>query len=276
MKHTLSATAAFALLAFGLALPRAAAATTVVTVTPADVGGHWFTADTRPGGSATFQAGPATPPYGTDSLAFATTLGTSKAQFLTDLYAGTPLADIDGLGYHTYRDPSATGFAAGLASLNLRVDLDGNGSTDAYVVFEPYQDQGNAAVLTGVWQTWDAHRGGAARWWINNGAGGCGQNTPCAWSTIVAAFPSAVIREGVNFPGSLGVNQGSGNAGFLTHVDGLYVSVDGAHTTFNFERFRVPAVADDCKNGGWQVVSRPDGSSFRNQGDCIQFVNTGR
>ncbi len=29
-------------------------------------------------------------------------------------------------------------------------------------------------------------------------------------------------------------------------------------------------------NGGWQLLSRPDGSSFKNQGDCIQFVNTGK
>jgi hypothetical protein len=33
---------------------------------------------------------------------------------------------------------------------------------------------------------------------------------------------------------------------------------------------------DQCKNGGWQTVTRADGSSFKNQGDCIQYVNTGR
>jgi gamma-glutamyltranspeptidase/glutathione hydrolase len=31
-----------------------------------------------------------------------------------------------------------------------------------------------------------------------------------------------------------------------------------------------------CTNGGWRLWTRPDGSAFRNQGDCIQFVNTGR
>ncbi len=36
---------------------------------------------------------------------------------------------------------------------------------------------------------------------------------------------------------------------------------------------RVPLTKDDCKDGGWQTY---DGPSFRNQGQCIQYVNTGR
>jgi hypothetical protein len=39
--------------------------------------------------------------------------------------------------------------------------------------------------------------------------------------------------------------------------------------------FGVPTSADDCKNGGWQSRSRADGSAFRNQGECIKYVNTG-
>ncbi|HEV8414470.1 MAG TPA: hypothetical protein VGQ49_12815 [Bryobacteraceae bacterium] len=30
-----------------------------------------------------------------------------------------------------------------------------------------------------------------------------------------------------------------------------------------------------CKNEGWQHLTRSDGSIFKNQGDCIQYVNTG-
>ena len=32
----------------------------------------------------------------------------------------------------------------------------------------------------------------------------------------------------------------------------------------------------DCKNNGWQTHTRADGSTFKNQGDCIQYVNTGK
>lgn len=33
---------------------------------------------------------------------------------------------------------------------------------------------------------------------------------------------------------------------------------------------------DQCKNGGWQTLFRANGTSFKNQGDCIQYVNTGK
>jgi hypothetical protein len=31
-----------------------------------------------------------------------------------------------------------------------------------------------------------------------------------------------------------------------------------------------------CKNDGWKELTRADGSTFTNQGDCIQYVNTGK
>jgi hypothetical protein len=37
-----------------------------------------------------------------------------------------------------------------------------------------------------------------------------------------------------------------------------------------------PQNAGECKDGGWQSLTRPDGTGFRNQGDCVQFVNTGK
>ena len=33
---------------------------------------------------------------------------------------------------------------------------------------------------------------------------------------------------------------------------------------------------DQCKNGGWASLFRADGTGFKNQGDCIQYVNTGK
>jgi hypothetical protein len=40
--------------------------------------------------------------------------------------------------------------------------------------------------------------------------------------------------------------------------------------------FTVPTNKDQCKNGGWQTRVRANGSPFKNQGDCIQYVNTGK
>jgi len=33
---------------------------------------------------------------------------------------------------------------------------------------------------------------------------------------------------------------------------------------------------DQCMNNGWKAVGRADHTAFKNQGDCIQYVNTGK
>lgn len=35
----------------------------------------------------------------------------------------------------------------------------------------------------------------------------------------------------------------------------------------------VPTTPAQCKNGGWTTTTRADGSTFKNQGDCLQYVN---
>lgn len=37
----------------------------------------------------------------------------------------------------------------------------------------------------------------------------------------------------------------------------------------------VPATEAQCKEGGWTLTVRADGTPFKNQGDCVQYVNTG-
>ena len=38
----------------------------------------------------------------------------------------------------------------------------------------------------------------------------------------------------------------------------------------------VPTTEAQCKNGGWTRTVRSDGATFKNQGDCIQFVNNAK
>ena len=33
---------------------------------------------------------------------------------------------------------------------------------------------------------------------------------------------------------------------------------------------------DSCRHGGWKTLTRADGSTFKNQGDCTQYVNSGK
>jgi hypothetical protein len=43
-----------------------------------------------------------------------------------------------------------------------------------------------------------------------------------------------------------------------------------------FTAYTIAPSANACKNNGWQSLARAGGSSFKNQGDCIQYVNTGK
>jgi hypothetical protein len=61
----------------------------------------------------------------------------------------------------------------------------------------------------------------------------------------------------------------------------LLVSGPSEVGTFYFDDFRYippfagPLTREDCKDEGWQHLSRNDGSRFKNQGDCVSYVNTG-
>jgi hypothetical protein len=71
---------------------------------------------------------------------------------------------------------------------------------------------------------------------------------------VVPTVKKMLFREsGAADPGNLG-------NGFL--VDALSLSSSSS-----------PTSKDQCKNGGWQTFTNP---SFKNQGDCIQFVNSGK
>ena len=43
-----------------------------------------------------------------------------------------------------------------------------------------------------------------------------------------------------------------------------------------FVNFASVANADQCKNGGWQILVRADLTPFKNQGDCVSYVKTGK
>ncbi len=265
-------TALALLMGFALAGSAAQAATTTEVVTPASLapGGHWFSADTRPPGTGTFEAGPAAPPLGAGSFEARTPDTTAKVQLLTNRHDGVRLDAITGLGYATYRDALSTGFEGAVPAINLLVDLDDDGTFDTTMVYEPYF-QSVPAVATGVWQSWDAYAG---RWWFSRSAtlGRCapGYSSLCSWSEIVGAYPNARILTGG--PGSFGLNQGSFNAGTVANADALSITVVGNKTVYDLEATPpAPTSADQCKKDGWKNY----GTMFKNQGDCVSSVKPG-
>ena len=70
---------------------------------------------------------------------------------------------------------------------------------------------------------------------------------------------------------------GQRDSGFTGQLDGLSISLtDGSVANVNFEPYPVATDIGSCMKDGWQGLFRSDGSPFKNQGDCIQFVNTGK
>lgn len=232
----------------------------------------WVLYTRIPTSTGAFVAGPEEPPAGVGSLALRTPTAADKVALFNYDHIGTPLASIDAIGYSTYRDPSSTAAANQVPSINLQVDYNGDAPGGfTTLVFEPVYNPGQGAIVAGDWQTWDAYDGGQAIWWSTRAIPGvCAFDCFVTWETIVANNPDAEIL------GGFGVNQGSGNGGLVAATDGLTLGAGGECVTYDFEPFRVPATENACKDGGWRTLKRADGSGFKNQGDCIQYVNTGK
>lgn len=230
---------------------------------------NWVYYTRTPATTGVFRTGPAPAPLGVGSFEMGTPTGGDKGTLFNFDYVNTPLSSIDKLAYSTYR---TSGSGSQVAALNLQVDINGSAPGGfTTLVFEPVYNLGQGAVVNNMWQNWDAINGGNAVWWSSNPINVApNRDTFVSWSTIVAANPDAVIIGGV------GINQGSGNGGLVTAVDAFNVGVNGSCITYNFDPFKVAENKDQCKNGGWQTYKRADGSSFKNQGDCVSYTNNGR
>jgi len=280
MKRILAITALTVISAAMFLFVTAAAVNTIVVVTPTNQQG-WSTADTRPGGAVNFVVD-ASAPAGNGALQLTTDATTAaKAQYMHA--TNTPLANVTDLSYYTKQ---VSGPPVADPSYQLPVCLGGfndpqtpmnpTGCTGfTTFVFEPYQNNGLSApfpvIVPGTWQQWDVDAG---QFWSSrtvNAGGSCvvaaGSGGPPFYSlaTLQGMCPSAVV---VGF----GVNIGTFNPSYDVYTD----LVTFNSTTYDFEPYQVASNKDQCKNGGFANVKRADGSSFKNQGDCNQYVNTGK
>lgn len=214
-------------------------------------------------GEATFVSGPEQPPLGVGSLTLTTPTGTDKIFAFNFEHVGTALADIDAMGYSTYR---TSGSLQQVTALNMVIDFNGAETGGfATLVFEPVYNTDQGAVVSGEWQNWDAYKGGQARWWSTRDMPGvCAFTCYVSWATIVQANPQATVS------GGYGVNQGSGNPGLTTSVDALRFGASGEDVTYDFEPTLRPSSKDECKNEGFRTFNSP---AFKNQGQCVSFVN---
>ena len=76
---------------------------------------------------------------------------------------------------------------------------------------------------------------------------------------------------------SLQTGSGSESAGFMGQIDGLHIVLnDRSEAKVNFEPFLVPSDKEQCKGDGLVFLHRPDGSKFKNRGDCVSFTSNGK
>ena len=241
MKSTkLRSAAAGALGVLALAAPAAHGATTEVG--PADLStdaastGFYVPAQTgtRTPGALDLTSGPGSAPYGTGSAQIGTSISSDKVTIWnqSSTVTGKLVSQIDALGYSAYRHARSTSLAHHQPALNMEVDFNGAATGGfATLVYEPvYQSGGADAVKTGEWQTWDAYDGGQGKWWTTRAIGsGCASDCFVTWDALKAQMTSDA------FVYRFGVNQGSGQQGTVSSVDGLTFGAGGESTTWDFE-----------------------------------------
>ena len=242
-----------------------AAVKNTVVVTPTNEQG--FMAYAESGGTVSFVADPQAP-SGTGALRLTTNnTNESLAQYIKE--TNTLLSSIRELSYFTKQNAGSSETAA--ANFALGVDLDGaaNGSETGFtfLIYEPYlQEQ---PIIPGTFQFQDVDQGriySTSTVTCSNGTiqaapGGVGRFYTL--SEIQQTCPEAVVTL-------FGVFIGSFNPNYDVEVDLL--NFNG--TIFDFEPTGTaptsPVSKEDCKNGGFSRFTNP---SFKNQGQCIQFVN---
>ena len=188
---------------------------------------------------------------------------TAKAQYMHS--ASGPLASLTEASYYTKQN--AASFPLGDPSYQLPVYLLGGTTGFSTLVFEPYQNPEEGAVVPGAWQQWDVASG---LFWstrtvaCENGTilGTPGGPAVYTLSAVEQACPNAVVA-------GFGVNVGANNPAYDVETD-LF---DFSGTVYDFEpSIGPPTSKDQCKDGGWQTFNNP---TFKNQGDCVSYVATG-
>lgn len=201
-------------------LSQKAAALGTVTVTNENSQG-WSdnspVAETRTGSTVDF-IGDSAAPSAHSALHITTSSDPgTKAQYMYGVTAPLPLSSVTGeLSYYTKQNSAS--FAAGDPSYQIQVLLNG---TSGYTTlgYEPYVNEGNSAVHTGVWQYWNV---GAGKFYSSHTVVSSTDSTKSVQSSqgsslytlaeLQANFPNAVVI-------AYGLNVGSNNPSYDVEAD---------------------------------------------------------
>jgi hypothetical protein len=242
--------------------------TTLVENTP---GGWMFNRDLGTSTPYAFVAGPAS--IGVGSIYVSPIGATPANKFIAEFFMQTPIASVNSISYdfqigagspqanaheHFYMNVYATyGASSPTKFYDCRYNIvPASGSTAAFttVTFNP-----------------------AASYTVTTHGSNPANSCP---ASPAAMGPGAKIRAIALNVGDTGAvppaNVVGSDQGLHGYLDKVVVSLTGDTTTFNFDPYAVATDKDQCKDGGWQTLKRADGSSFKNQGDCVSYTNNGR
>ena len=162
--------------------------------------------------------------------------------------SGDLVGTVTGLSFTYSCTTAATCVTGGSPRMSIPIDTDGDGDTESFA----FIDANNCGQV------------GATSGTVN-------QNCPvffgstlyANWAAFVAANSTARIANDDQVP-------------FVIADQPFLGTVSNVQLGQGEDDEDVATNKDDCKNGGWADLTREDGSSFKNQGDCIQYVNTGK
>lgn len=232
-----------------------------VTVTPANLNGWQIIPDGTVANG--FVAGPAS--MGVGSLQFGPISGLNPANkfILRAPYNGL-VSNLTSFSYDFYIDPASLGNHNHFY-VNVYVDSAANGIGTLATFYDCRYDSVPAG---GVFGAWNTHGFTQTSAWNNVASplAGC----PATLAGLPAG--SKVLAIILN-----GGQSNASDAGLMGGFDKIVeTTISNGATVYDFEPYDVATDKDECKNGGWQNVKRADGSSFKNQGDCVSYTNTGR
>jgi hypothetical protein len=271
-KFIYGALSVISMFAMSLVLPLSAKAASTVVVTPQNMNGWMFVDDTNnttETATGHMVQGPSGAPAGIGSAELETTSSADGQALMKNAYGGQKFTNLSTLTYSTY---VKTGNSTVAPAVQFSVDkdvTDNDTSWQGRIVFEPYL---NGTVTDATWQNWNVQSG---VWWLTRADkfdNHCPQASPCALSDLTSAFPNIGVNNGVNQQILFKVGSGW-TSNFVGNVDDLTVAfTGGTQTNYDFEPFQTPENTGQCKNNGYKNMRDDNGLSFKNQGQCVSWV----
>ena len=184
-------------------------------------------------------------PGGTSATLNTASGGYAGVYYANSNISGDSVATVTGLSFTYTCASTANCVTGGSPRISIPIDTNANGGWDSFAFIDA-NNCGMTALTTGtVTQACPVF---------------FGSTLYANWAAFVAANDDALIAT---------------DAITFVIADQPFIGVI-SNVQLGQGRDDIGAKRDECKNGGWKEMTRADDSSFKNQGDCIQYVNTGK